>query len=46
MQPVKGDQSKGEHFMQLNMQGIPTGIYYYSIRSGKLAQTGKIVIVK
>ncbi len=46
MQPTDGDQSQGEHFVQVNMQGFPAGIYYYSLRSGKLAKSGKIIVMK
>jgi hypothetical protein len=46
LQPVNGNQLKGEHSVQWNADGMPAGIYYYSLRSGKLAQSGKIIVMK
>jgi serine protease len=45
-QPADGFQSKGEHSVQWNAEGMPAGIYYYSLSSGKLVQTGKIIVMK
>jgi serine protease len=46
MRPADGDQSQGEHFVQLNAEELPAGIYYYSLKSGMQAQSGKIIILK
>jgi flagellar hook assembly protein FlgD len=46
MQLAHGSQLKGEHNVQWNADGLPAGIYYYSLRSGKQVHTGKIVIIK
>jgi serine protease len=46
LQPANGNQLKGEHYVQWNVGGLPAGIYYYSLRSGKQAQTGKIIVMK
>ena len=45
-QPASGLQLKGEHNVQWNAEGLPAGIYYYSLRSSKQASTGKIIIMK
>jgi serine protease len=45
-QPVNGFQLKGEHDIQWNAAGMPAGVYYYSLRSGKLVQSGKIIVMK
>jgi len=46
MQPANGFQSKGEHSIQWNAEGMPAGIYFYTLRRGKLVQSGKIIIMK
>jgi hypothetical protein len=46
LQPVNGNQLRGEHSVQWNADGVPAGIYYYSLRSGKLVHTGKIIVMK
>jgi hypothetical protein len=43
---ANGTQLKGEHTIQWNAEGMPAGIYYYSLRSGKQVQTGKIIVIK
>jgi hypothetical protein len=45
-QPASGLQLKGEHNVQWNAEGLPAGIYYYALRTGKQASTGKIIIMK
>jgi hypothetical protein len=45
-QLLNGKQFEGVHSMQWNAEGMPAGIYYYSLRSGKQASTGKIVLFK
>jgi PKD repeat protein len=44
--PADGFQSKGEHIVQWSAEGLPSGIYYYSLRSGKQQYNGKIIIIK
>jgi hypothetical protein len=39
-------QSSGTYQVPWNAEGKPAGIYYYSLRAGKLVQTGRIVMVK
>jgi len=46
MQLACGNQLKGEHIVQWNAEGLPAGIYYYSLKSGKQVQTGKIIIME
>ena len=46
MEPSNGNQLKGEHSVQWNVGGVPAGIYYYSLRSGKQVHSGKIIIIR
>jgi PKD repeat protein len=46
IKPVDGFQASGEHSVQLNVEGMPAGIYYYTLRSGKRSEGGKIIIMK
>jgi hypothetical protein len=46
MKLADGNQTKGAHHVQWNAEGLPAGIYYYLLRSGKRAETGKIIILK
>ena len=46
IQPIDGFQSKGEHSVRWDAKGMPAGVYYYSLRSGKQVQTGKVIIMK
>ena len=43
---ANGNQLKGEHDMIWNTESIPAGIYFYSLKSGKQVQTGKIIIME
>jgi len=40
------DKTDGEHTIRWNADGMPAGVYYYSLRSGKQANTGKIIVMK
>ncbi|MCX6267014.1 MAG: T9SS type A sorting domain-containing protein [Bacteroidetes bacterium] len=46
MQPVQGNQSKGLHDQSVNTGGLPSGLYYYLLRSGTITSSGKIIIMK
>jgi len=43
---VNEQQISGTYQVPWNAEGMPAGVYCYSLRSGKLADTGKIVIMK
>lgn len=43
---VHEQQTSGKYQVQWNADGMPAGIYYYSLRKGKQVQTGKLVILK
>jgi hypothetical protein len=43
---VDEDKPAGEHTIRWNADGMPAGIYYYTLRNGKQVQTGKIVLVR
>ena len=43
---VNEQQTAGTYQVMWNAEGMPAGIYYYSLRNGKLAQSGKIVFMK
>lgn len=45
MQPLNSKQSEGEHTIEFDAGGLQSGIYFYTIRSGNLLQTGKIVVL-
>jgi serine protease len=45
-QPFSGFQLKGEHAVSWSAKGLPAGVYYYSLRSGKQVHTGKIIVMK
>jgi PKD repeat protein len=44
--PVNGFQAAGEHNVQWSVEGMPAGIYYYTLRSGKLSEAGKIIVMR
>jgi photosystem II stability/assembly factor-like uncharacterized protein len=39
------DQTKGNHKIQWNAEGLPAGIYLYSIKIGNQTTTGKVVLL-
>jgi hypothetical protein len=43
---VNETQSKGTHQVEWNAEGLPAGIYHYSLSTGLHAQTGKIIHTK
>jgi hypothetical protein len=43
---VDEDKPAGEHTIRWKAEGMPAGIYYYSLRSGKQVGTGKIIIIE
>jgi hypothetical protein len=43
---VSEQQTAGTRQVPWNADGMPAGVYYYSLTSGKQADTGKIIIVK
>ncbi len=45
-QLADGFQSKGEHNVQWNAEGLPAGVCYYMLRCGKQMQSGKIIVMK
>jgi serine protease len=45
-QHAEGYQLKGEHSVQWNSEGMPAGVYYYSLRSRRQTDTGKLIIMR
>ncbi len=45
-QLANGNQTKGEHYVTWNTASLPAGFYYYSLKTGKQTNTGKIVVIK
>ncbi|MGH7954364.1 MAG: T9SS type A sorting domain-containing protein, partial [Gloeomargaritales cyanobacterium] len=43
---VSGHLSNGDHQAQWNTQGLPEGVYYYSLQSGASIETKKILLIK
>ena len=43
---VNEQQTSGRQNVQWDADEMPAGIYYYSFRSGKQAQTGKVIVIK
>jgi hypothetical protein len=43
---INAQQTSGTYQVPWNAEGMPAGIYYYSLRSGKLFHTGKIILMK
>jgi len=43
---VNGQQLSGTNQVTWDAEEMPVGIYYYLLRSGKLVQTGKIIVMK
>ena len=36
----------GTHTFEVNLAGIPSGIYYYTLQSGDFSMTNKMIVVK
>jgi hypothetical protein len=43
---VNEQQTTGRQNVQWDADGMPAGIYYYSLRSGKQVHTGKVIVMK
>ena len=43
---INGQQLTGTYQVTWDAEGMPVGIYYYLLRSGKQVQTGKIIVMK
>jgi hypothetical protein len=43
---INENQTAGTYKVPWNAEGIPAGVYYYSLRAGKQVQTGKIIVMK
>jgi hypothetical protein len=43
---INAQQTSGTYQVPWNADGMPAGIYYYSLRSGTRTKTGKIIIMK
>jgi len=39
-------QRAGRHIISYNTSGIPPGIYYYNLQTGKDSRTGKMIVIK
>jgi hypothetical protein len=46
LQPANGKQLKGEHRILWNAQGLPAGVYFYTLTAGKQAHSGKIIVLE
>jgi hypothetical protein len=43
---VSSNQTKGSHTMQFNANGLPTGVYYYTLRFGDQVKSNKMLLIK
>jgi hypothetical protein len=43
---VDREQSPGEYKVYFNARDLPSGVYFYSIRSGSYAQVKKMMLLK
>lgn len=43
---VNEEKSVGEHLMQWNGAGTPSGIYFYRLQSGNYSATKKLLLLK
>jgi hypothetical protein len=43
---INGTYGAGEHTIQFNASHIPSGIYFYTLRSGSFAETKKMLLLK
>ena len=43
---INSEQSAGVHKIELNTENIPTGIYYYILKSGENILTKKMLVIK
>ena len=46
MQPINENQFQGEHNFNWDVNELPAGIYYYTLKNETQIHTGKIVIIK
>lgn len=37
---------RGDHTIEVNFENLPSGIYFYNLKSGKESKTGKMILVK
>jgi hypothetical protein len=44
--PVKELQISGDHQVQWNAEGMPAGVYFYTLTAGKQAHSGKIIVLE
>ena len=42
---MREKQEKGEHRLQWNAEGLPAGMYYYSIQAGDIMGSGKMILL-
>jgi hypothetical protein len=43
---VDGKQNAGEHQIQWQAQGVPSGVYFYQLRAGDRVETRKMVLMR
>lgn len=43
---VDGEQPEGTHTVEFNATSLPSGIYFYELRAGGIAQTRRMVLLK
>ncbi|MBL0060079.1 MAG: carboxypeptidase regulatory-like domain-containing protein [bacterium] len=45
--PIKGEQMNvGQHIVNVDMSGLPSGVYLYRVESGNFVETKKMVLMK
>lgn len=44
--PVNGDLSPGKYQIKWNASGLPSGVYYYTLRTGNFNETKRMMLLK
>jgi hypothetical protein len=44
--PVNEQQTSGDHQVQWNAEGMPAGVYFYTLTAGKQAYSGKVIVLE
>jgi hypothetical protein len=44
--PVNEQQAGGRHHVQWNAEGMPAGVYFYTLTAGKQAYSGKVIVLE
>lgn len=47
MAPINAEMmTPGQHVINVDMSGLPSGVYLYRVESGSFAETKKMVLMK